>query len=332
MSYVRRHLATLVDATKAYAEATTSSAKFFIAENECMVKELKEARQRKEQSTRSARAEMKMTILVEVSSLEIVTRRLYDRLITVHKAVVHLHGHQQHCTKIARTLADIHIAVDQVQTWTMRYKGAPLHLHKMMKPHVELDKACIQIQIWNYEELPPLITSIEASYARLQRSLDVMVRMYGTPSIGMFTEAKEKNQVRLELNTYFHQLMLKATSEDFQVSTDNMQIYIVVPFVLMTKLRMLQDELDKGSISVQPEAMEARVCFQKDIIKEYTDTITHYQEWHQFVTKDHREEVDEMVFPQPFESQCCLFWLTQANFFPHGYMQKMYHFCKHDVK
>ena len=48
-----------------------------------------------------------------------------------------------------------------------------------------------------------LITSIEASYAWLYRSLDVVVRMYGTSSIGTFTKAKEKNQVKLELNVYF---------------------------------------------------------------------------------------------------------------------------------
>jgi len=47
------------------------------------------------------------------------------------------------------------------------------------------------------------ITSIEASYARLYKDLDVMVRKYGTPSIGMLTEAKEKNQVKLELDAYF---------------------------------------------------------------------------------------------------------------------------------
>lgn len=41
--------------------------------------------------------------------------------------------------------------------------------------------------------------------------------------------------------------------------------------------------------------MEARVCFQEDIIKEYVNTITHYQSWHQFVIEDHEEVVDELV-------------------------------------
>ncbi len=48
--------------------------------------------------------------------------------------------------------------------------------------------------------------------------------------------------------------------------------------------------------------MEARVRFQKDIIKEYANTIAHYQAWHQFITEDDEEDVDELVFPQPFES------------------------------
>lgn len=54
-----------------------------------------------------------------------------------------------------------------------------------------------------------------------------MVIKYGTPSIGVLTEAKEKNQVRLELDAYFYHFMLMATSADLQVSADNMRMYIV---------------------------------------------------------------------------------------------------------
>ena len=56
-----------------------------------------------------------------------------------------------------------------------------------MKPKAELDKAHIQILIQNYEQLPPLIISIEASHAWLIRSLDVIVRMHKIPSIGILT-------------------------------------------------------------------------------------------------------------------------------------------------
>lgn len=64
-----------------------------IAENEHMAKEFLVARQRVEQSTRSARAEMKKTIISNVSTLEIGTLRLYERFVTVNKAIFHLHGH-----------------------------------------------------------------------------------------------------------------------------------------------------------------------------------------------------------------------------------------------
>jgi len=96
----------------------------------------------------------------------------------------------------------------------MRYKGAPLHLHNMMKLQVELDKSCIQSLISKYEELSSLVNSVEGSYTQLFRNFDVMARKYGTPSIGTLTQAKEKNQIRLELDMYFDQLMLMAISED----------------------------------------------------------------------------------------------------------------------
>lgn len=31
-------------------------------------------------------------------------------------------------------MIDIHISIDHMQLWTMRYKGTPLYLPKMMKP------------------------------------------------------------------------------------------------------------------------------------------------------------------------------------------------------
>jgi len=44
-----------------------------------------------------------------------------------------------------------------------------------------------------------------------------MVRKYGNSSICMLIEAKEKNQVKLEIGAYFDELMLMATNIDFQV-------------------------------------------------------------------------------------------------------------------
>lgn len=68
----------------------------------------------------------------------------------------------------------------------------------------------------------PLITNVEDLYAWLFRSLDVVVRKYGTFLVGMLTEVKEKNQVRLEFDVEFDQLMLMATNTYFQVSAENM--------------------------------------------------------------------------------------------------------------
>lgn len=59
-----------------------------------------------------------------------------------------------------------------------------------------------------------------------------------------------------------------------------MSMYIIGLALLKAKLHMLQDDLDQGSKSVYLEAMEAIICFQKDFIKEYMNTISHYQECH----------------------------------------------------
>lgn len=92
---LRRHPTALADANKAYAEATSSSVKFLIAENEHMVKDLQATRKREEQPTWSTMAEMRKMILTKASTLEKVMWKMYDRFVTVHKAFVHLHGYQQ---------------------------------------------------------------------------------------------------------------------------------------------------------------------------------------------------------------------------------------------
>ena len=164
--------------------------------------------------------------------------------------------------------------MSHMQEWTMMYKGASIYLHKKMKPWAMLDKAQIQMQIQNYEQLPPLITNIKASYAWLFRSLDVIVRMKNIPSIGTLAQAMRKNQVMLKVDMYIEQLMHKAASDDLQLSTKNMQKYIGGPTTVKIVLHKLQDELDKGFRTIYLEAMEARVRFDKDITKQYRDTIT----------------------------------------------------------
>lgn len=66
---------------------------------------------------------------------------------------------------------------------------------------------------------------------------------------------------------------------------------------------MIQNELDIGSKTVYPNAMEARVYFQKDIVKKFGDPIAQYEAWHQYVAKKQKEEVVELDFPQTLESQ-----------------------------
>lgn len=194
--------------------------------------------------------------------------KLYDIFVTMHKVIVHLYGFQQMCMKIFQTLKYIHLAITHVEEWKMRYKGDTLYLHNMLKPWAELDKAQIQNLIWNYEQLPPLITNIEVSYTQLFKSLDVIVRRHKIHSIGSLTQAMKKNQVLFEVERYMEQLMGEATSNDLQLREKNMQKYISGPTTLRKMLHMLQDQSNRGSETIYLDTMGTRVCFQKDITKQ----------------------------------------------------------------
>ena len=102
-----------------------------------------------------------------------------------------------------------------------------------------------------------------------------------------------------------------------------MHQYVVGLDALKTMIHMLSDELDRGAKSVYLDATEARVHFKQDVTIEHVNTITGYKAWHQFSTFDHREDVEELVFPQLSKSYSCLAWLTQAYFVSHGYMCRL---------
>lgn len=171
-----------------------------------------------------------------------------------------------------------------------------------MNPKVVELKAHIRSQIQNYEEFPQLITSFQASHAWVFKSMDVIMCTHAIPSIGTLTEVKTKNQAWLELDLYFEQLMRITTSIDLKMIADTMHQYVVGPATLKTMMCMLYDELDRGAKSVYSDSTEVRVFFQKDVNMEYADTITNYQGWHQFTTINHQEDVDDLDFPQLFES------------------------------
>ena len=76
------------------------------------------------------------------------------------------------------------------------------------------------------------------------------------------------------------------------------------PIKVRTLFFMLQNELDTGSKTIYLDVMEARVCYQKDTIKQFGDIITQYQVWHEYVSEKHQVKVFELVFPQTSESWC----------------------------
>lgn len=70
--------------------------------------------------------------------------------------------------------------------------------------------------------LPPLITKIEASYAWLYKSLDVIVWTHKVPPIRTLIQAMRKNQVMLDVDKYIEQSMCEATNDDLRLSAKNM--------------------------------------------------------------------------------------------------------------
>ena len=82
-----------------------------------------------------------------------------------------------------------------------------------------------------------------------------------------------------------------------------MQNYIGVPAQINTRLLLLKKEIQTGCKSMYPNAMEARDHVQEDVTIELMDTITDDQAWNPFATIEDHEDVEEMVFPQLFESQ-----------------------------
>ena len=91
-----------------------------MAENEQFAKSLQVVKQEVEklqestQNAVSGLGEMKTMILVEVSTLGDTMQKLYDRFLTVHKAVVHVHGLQQQSKEFVQTLKNIHDTITHV--------------------------------------------------------------------------------------------------------------------------------------------------------------------------------------------------------------------------
>ena len=106
----------------------------------------------------------------------------------------------------------------------------------------------------------------------------------------------------MDLDTYFDKFMRISTSLDLVINVDTMHKYVVGPTTLKKMMRMLLHELDKGAQAVYPDAMEARVPFQKYVTLKYTDIIVDYRSWHHFTTVNHHENVEELVFQQLSES------------------------------
>jgi len=61
-------------------------------------------------------------------------------------------------------------------------------------------------------------------------------------------------------------------------------------------MHMLIDDLERGSQTMYPDAMEARIRFQMDVTAKHTDTVKDYQSRHQYVIVYHHEDVEQLDF------------------------------------
>ena len=60
------------------------------------------------------------------------------------------------------------------------------------------------------------------------------------------------------------------------ISVDTIHKYVASVVALKTMIHMLSDDLDKGAQAVYQDGMEAIVCFHKDVMLKYRDTIIDY--------------------------------------------------------
>lgn len=151
-----------------------------------------------------------------------------------------------------------------------------LNMPKMMKPKVVELKDHIWSQIWNYEDLSYLITSLQASHARVFKSMDVVVHTHVIPSIGKLIEVKTKAPLRLKLDSYIDKLVRIATNLDLVISADTMHKYVFGLAALKKMMHMLSNDLERGARALYPDSMKERVHFEKDVTLEYTYTIENY--------------------------------------------------------
>ncbi len=150
------------------------------------------AKQGRELVTASTQAALNKAILDELLYLDTVMQEFYSKFGPMHKAVIHLNRWQQGFSRRAHTLTRLHIYVDYMQEWMMRYKGALLDLPKMMKASVVELKGHIRSQIRNYEEPSQLITNIQGSHPCVFKSMDVVVHAHLIPSIRNLTQSRTK--------------------------------------------------------------------------------------------------------------------------------------------
>jgi len=75
-----------------------------------------------------------------------------------------------------------------------------------------------------------------------------------------------------------------------------MHKYVVGLATLKIMMHMIANELDRGAREVYPDAMEAKVRLQTYVTVEHLKTIRDYRAWHQYVTLDKHEDVEQLNF------------------------------------
>ncbi len=124
----RKNLDAIVIAKLAFVGVAKSNTKYFMVQNKQLEKNLQVVRQEVEQlraaaqkvaSTQFHLEEMKASILAIVLTLGQTMWNLYEELLTMHMVAVHLHGLQQKCKDLFKTLRNVQASIVVVHEWSM---------------------------------------------------------------------------------------------------------------------------------------------------------------------------------------------------------------------
>jgi len=181
---------------------------------------------------------------------------VYEEIEKLHHTIEPIVTIQTHSKERVAMLKEAVTTLDKIHEWSKKHPKAPVVVPKKDWIALQNTRVQLRIKVQSREKLAKDAERALASYRQLFSSLESVIQLHGSPSIGEIGQLRNQEEINNEVQAFIETYRQVTHTGDMPISRENIKCYIIEPVRLYTKLGALNNHIHVKRTTLLLDALE----------------------------------------------------------------------------